>query len=96
MQPRKKKASAFVPRIVVTGIVLGVVPACALQACTAGTATRADQVKDAASEGSDQDVQFIALAQQGFDSGSDEDVQFIALAQQGFDAGLDGSDSGDG
>ncbi len=82
--------------MVVTGIVLGVVPACALQACTAGTATQAGQVKDAASEQTEYDGPVFALAQQGFDSGFDEDAPFIALAQQGFDAGLDGSDSGDG
>ena len=72
MTLKKKKPTAFVPRMIVTGVVLGVVPACAIVACSSSSTTTAtQQAKDATPEGSDQDVQFIALAQQGFDASTD-------------------------
>jgi hypothetical protein len=85
---KKKKRSAFVPRIVLTGISVSVVPACIAVGCSSS------------SSGGGGTGPVIALAQQAFDAAADRidsaiDASFdgtppvIALAQQGFDSGAD-------
>jgi hypothetical protein len=78
---KRKKASAFVPRIVVSGLTVSVVPITLAAGClikdTAialaiaafdGDADKVDSAIDASDDGT---PNVIALAQQGFDSGAD-------------------------
>ena len=87
MKDSRKKPVAFVPRIVMTGIVGFVIPTAALEACSSSSSSGPNA---------------IPLAQQAFDSGADADANspdstiIVALAMQGFDAGLDSEASDDG
>jgi hypothetical protein len=84
----RKKRSAFVPRIVLSGLSVSVVPACIAVGCSSS------------SSGGGQGP-IVALAQQAFDAAADHTtldatdasydgtVPVIALAQQGFDSGAD-------
>jgi hypothetical protein len=84
---KKKRSSSFVPRIVITGISVSVVPACIAVGCSSSS-----------SGGGTGPI--VALAQQAFDAAADRidssiDASFdgtpqvVALAQQGFDSGAD-------
>src|SRR3954470_4742180 len=89
----KKRVSTFVPRIVLRGVVATVVPACAiaagsLEACSSGSSEGYGNFGEAGSKDAREEIQIIALAQQGFDAAKDS-PEVIALAQQGFDAAAD-------
>jgi hypothetical protein len=89
----KKRLSSFVPRIVLRGVVVGVVPACAiaagsLEACSSGSSEGYGNFVEAGKDSRGDENQIIVLAQVGFDAAADA-PEIIALAQVGFDAAAD-------